>query len=240
MPVSSVFGARPLVKGGGAVSSEKSRALIVSVTVVTQRISLVAPDTSNHDKENVMPRLKQVFSLILAASTLVMSAHTEAAIIYDVTNATSVQNGYSLSGYIEVFGTGTLSNSSLLSFNVTATKEGNPTVTVVSGLPSSVSNVMGLIATDSALYVPDGSVLQISEGANAIDWINDLYGMNFYRASPDYGTTFAWNTGSYPITDGNSWQIGSVQAVPEPSTYCMALAGLACGGYTMFRRRKRA
>jgi len=29
-------------------------------------------------------------------------------------------------------------------------------------------------------------------------------------------------------------------AVPEPSTCAMALAGLACGGYTMFRRRKRA
>jgi hypothetical protein len=28
--------------------------------------------------------------------------------------------------------------------------------------------------------------------------------------------------------------------VPEPSTCVMALAGLACGGYTMFRRRKRA
>ena len=28
--------------------------------------------------------------------------------------------------------------------------------------------------------------------------------------------------------------------VPEPSTYCMALAGLACGGYSIFRRRKRA
>jgi hypothetical protein len=28
--------------------------------------------------------------------------------------------------------------------------------------------------------------------------------------------------------------------VPEPSTYCMALAGLACGGYSLFRRRKRA
>jgi sulfatase modifying factor 1 len=26
--------------------------------------------------------------------------------------------------------------------------------------------------------------------------------------------------------------------VPEPSTYAMALAGLACGGYTMFRRRR--
>jgi hypothetical protein len=31
-----------------------------------------------------------------------------------------------------------------------------------------------------------------------------------------------------------------VRAVPEPSTYAMALAGLACGGYSMFRRRKRA
>jgi hypothetical protein len=28
--------------------------------------------------------------------------------------------------------------------------------------------------------------------------------------------------------------------VPEPSTYAMALAGLACGGYSMFRRRKQA
>ena len=32
----------------------------------------------------------------------------------------------------------------------------------------------------------------------------------------------------------------SPQAVPEPSTYAMALAGLACGGYSMFGRRKRA
>ena len=52
-----------------------------------------------------MPRFKHVFSLILAASMLVASAYSEAATIrYDVTNATSVQNGYSLSGYIEVFG----------------------------------------------------------------------------------------------------------------------------------------
>lgn len=28
--------------------------------------------------------------------------------------------------------------------------------------------------------------------------------------------------------------------VPEPSTYAMALAGLACGGYFLFRRRKQA
>jgi len=32
----------------------------------------------------------------------------------------------------------------------------------------------------------------------------------------------------------------TVAPVPEPSTYCMALAGLACGGYSLFRRRQRA
>jgi hypothetical protein len=31
-----------------------------------------------------------------------------------------------------------------------------------------------------------------------------------------------------------------VAAVPEPSTCAMAFAGLACGGYSMWRRRKRA
>lgn len=29
-------------------------------------------------------------------------------------------------------------------------------------------------------------------------------------------------------------------AVPEPSTYAMALAGIACGGYSMWTRRKRS
>jgi T5SS/PEP-CTERM-associated repeat protein/autotransporter-associated beta strand protein len=33
---------------------------------------------------------------------------------------------------------------------------------------------------------------------------------------------------------------GSISVVPEPSTYAMALAGLACGGFSMWRRRKRA
>jgi len=31
-----------------------------------------------------------------------------------------------------------------------------------------------------------------------------------------------------------------VAAVPEPSTYAMALAGIACGGFSMWRRRQRA
>jgi formylglycine-generating enzyme required for sulfatase activity len=34
------------------------------------------------------------------------------------------------------------------------------------------------------------------------------------------------------------FRLAAPVAVPEPSTYAMALAGLACGGYTMFRRRR--
>jgi hypothetical protein len=33
---------------------------------------------------------------------------------------------------------------------------------------------------------------------------------------------------------------GAISVVPEPSTYAMALAGLACGGWGIRRRRKRA
>jgi formylglycine-generating enzyme required for sulfatase activity len=36
------------------------------------------------------------------------------------------------------------------------------------------------------------------------------------------------------------FRLASPVAVPEPSTYCMALAGLACGGYSLFHRRKQA
>ena len=52
-----------------------------------------------------MPRFKRMFSLVLAASALVASAQA-GPIIYDITNDTLVQSGYSLSGYIEVSGTG--------------------------------------------------------------------------------------------------------------------------------------
>jgi len=45
-----------------------------------------------------------------------------------------------------------------------------------------------------------------------------------------------------PSNEGNffGFRLASPVAVPEPSTYCMALAGLACGGVSMWRQRKRA
>jgi hypothetical protein len=47
-------------------------------------------------------------------------------------------------------------------------------------------------------------------------------------------------TAQSPSYPSNPTINGGVEIVPEPSTYAMALAGLACGGYSMWRRRKRA
>jgi T5SS/PEP-CTERM-associated repeat protein len=61
-----------------------------------------------------------------------------------------------------------------------------------------------------------------------------------------YAGTWALASGIWSLDSGGqtlSFTPGTgdlVVAVPEPSTCAMALAGLACGGYTMFRRRKRA
>jgi hypothetical protein len=49
------------------------------------------------------------------------------------------------------------------------------------------------------------------------------------------------NVGVFVVSDyTDQGATFTVSAVPEPSTYAMALAGLACGGYSMWRRRKRA
>jgi autotransporter-associated beta strand protein len=46
-------------------------------------------------------------------------------------------------------------------------------------------------------------------------------------------------TGDY-LPSSKFLAITAIAPVPEPSTYCMALAGLACGGFSMWRHRKRA
>jgi hypothetical protein len=161
------------------VSSAQSLAFIVFVATVTQRISLVAPDSSNHDKENVMTRLTRMFSLVLATSMLVLSAYSEAATIrYDVTNATSVQNGYSLSGYFEVSGTGNVGGFS--SFSLTATKADNTTITISTGANTELTG--NVIATDSALYLPDGVYLSFytSDYSQYLTWDNNYQSVLYY------------------------------------------------------------
>ena len=57
-----------------------------------------------------------------------------------------------------------------------------------------------------------------------------LYGNT---ANPASGITYGSSTGG-----NGTYNMEMQVAVPEPSTCAMALAGLACGGYSMFRRRR--
>jgi hypothetical protein len=77
---------------------------------------------------------------------------------------------------------------------------------------------------------PDGSGggLAWMQGANSAD---NKSAFNNWVVGVD-----PWEDWGAPTT---GFSLGlSTQAVPEPSTCAMALAGLACGGYTMFRRRR--
>ena len=69
------------------------------------------------------------------------------------------------------------------------------------------------------------------------DWfISDDGNGQPYYISRRYSILLLTNISS-PYT---GFRLASPVAVPEPSTYAMALAGLVCGGFSMWRRRSRA
>jgi autotransporter-associated beta strand protein len=89
-------------------------------------------------------------------------------------------------------------------------------------------DVFDLVSVNSSGKYGSGQSAVWSQGDFNYDGVTnvfDLVGIN---------TAGAYGQGNYlPSTL-------AVTVVPEPSTYAMALAGLACGGYLVRRRRKRA
>jgi formylglycine-generating enzyme required for sulfatase activity len=90
------------------------------------------------------------------------------------------------------------------------------------------------------------------QSGNVLQW-NDLDGLASSGSSRglrggdwnDYAflLSSSYRIGNVPSYEDNNigFRLASpIAPVPEPSTYAMALAGLACGGFSMWRRRKRA
>ncbi len=89
------------------------------------------------------------------------------------------------------------------------------------------------------------------QSGNVYQW-NDLdglassgssRGLRGGRWSSDYSAFYLSSSNSLPGDPSGEnryfgFRLASPVAVPEPSTYAMALAGLACGGYSLFRRRR--
>ncbi len=102
---------------------------------------------------------------------------------------------------------------------------------VNSSLISPSNTGIGLV--NGSYYVAFDVVDQANANAVYYGW------MNVTASGIDTLSTvsFTLNEWAYDNT-GASIRVGQVSAVPEPSTYAMAIAGLACGGWQAFRRRR--
>jgi len=145
-----------------------------------------------------------------------------------------------------------------------ATANGNGSYTAVSG--SGAFGSSGLYANTPIALVPNPNAPQPYDPGGWV-WDNQIFpgtsqllnanGITFgYTFSSTQFYIGSWYDNGYvsasiysnPIGDvpgssalvSTTGELSSVTltAVPEPSTCAMALAGLACGGYSLFRRRR--
>ena len=94
---------------------------------------------------------------------------------------------------------------------------------------------------DSGVLTLLGGTLNVALYNGFMPSLGDSFEILQYgQLSGDFGTVI------YPtLSGGLSWErttsatAMTITVVPEPSTYAMALAGLACGGWQMWRRRRR-
>jgi formylglycine-generating enzyme required for sulfatase activity len=89
-------------------------------------------------------------------------------------------------------------------------------------------------------YDQSGNVVQWNDLDGTAGSIRGVRGGNWNNSDPVFlSSSFSSVLGPAGEGSNTAFRLVSPVAVPEPSTYAMALAGLACGGYVI-RRRKRA
>jgi hypothetical protein len=144
---------------------------------------------------------------------------------------------------------GAPSGTAVSSVTVVADASGSPSGTVVatfSGVTSITTEQKYSYTTSTLLTAATPYWLIVSQttpGA-AFSWFANA-ASNIPTAQN--GSGWAYGTTQRSLNGGSTWtnySVGSVAsislaAVPEPSTCASLLAGLACGGYSMFRRRKQ-
>jgi hypothetical protein len=112
-------------------------------------------------------------------------------------------------------------------------------------LASGSNGQMGVFSADygaanSALVFTDITTLRTGIGVQGNGLYNNLQSP-FVGSGVQSAVNGTYNTDAGPlvITAKNSQASSfSIAAVPEPSTYAIALAGLAYGGFVVFRRRR--
>ena len=199
-----------------------------------------------------------VLSWALAAFALVGACTPSfAGIVYTMTNASGIQNGWELSGTITASGTGTgLGQNAITGWAYTVTKEGEASHAYTSNDSGAFVGAQGLLATSTQLIVPyyggfgqrNFLDLVTGSGTDHVKW--QIGEGRFSYDQPSYSansslTTF-WNVSDispsfFPSRTAAGWVIGTASApVPEidPATGSSALS-LVAGVLAMVEQRRR-
>jgi autotransporter-associated beta strand protein/T5SS/PEP-CTERM-associated repeat protein len=118
-----------------------------------------------------------------------------------------------------------LSNSGSSVFEITSPTFTAGTFDLVSGSGSVAFGGILNLTFSGGTYADGANVLQLFANTGGVS--GNFSAVNFSGLAAGQSATFN------PAT-------GFISLVPEPSTYAMALAGLACGDYLVRRRRKQA
>jgi len=179
-----------------------------------------------------------------------------AGIVYTMTNASGIQNGWALSGTVTVSGTGTgLGQNAITGWAYTVTKEGEASHAYTSNDSGAFVAAQGLLATSTQLIVPyyggfgqkNFLDLVTGSGTDQVKW--QIGEGRFYNDQPSYSansslTTF-WNVTDispnfFPSRTAAGWVIGTASApVPEidPAGIGSVLA-LVTGALGLLERRR--
>jgi autotransporter-associated beta strand protein len=175
--------------------------------------------------------------------------------VFDLLGLTA--GSYSLPSSASLTGVGTLSGNgkSLAVLGSLAPGNSAGTITVGTGLsldlsqsgssafeitdPAYTAGTYDLVSGDGGLVFGGILNLAFSGGSYAIGTdVLQLFANTGGRSGNFSAVNFTGLAAGQSATFNPA--TGFITVVPEPSTCAMALAGLACGGYSMFRRRKRA
>ena len=163
-----------------------------------------------------------------------LAPSASAEIVYTMTNASDLQNGWALSGTITVSGTGSnLGSNAITSWAWTVTKE-EDSFTYSSNDSDVIVVARGLLATPTALIVPYALsnavetnlvLLRTSNGSNNLNW--DTGGGRFRDSAVYSANDFSsgrslifWQVQQsspnfFPSTTTDGWVIGSVAGPPS-------------------------
>jgi autotransporter family porin len=164
---------------------------------------------------------------------------------------------YSLPSSASLAGVGTISGSGKTLAVLGSLAPGNSagTITVGSGLtldlslsgssvfeitsPAFTAGTFDLVSGDGSVVF--GGILNIAFSGGSYNNGTDVLQLfaNTGGFSGDFTSVVSTGLAAGQFATFNA-TTGSISVVPEPSTCAMAVTGLACGGYSLFRRRKRA